>query len=623
MTEHRPAWALRTPLPQAATVPSSPTSPPSPTASAGPGSFTGTAGDVSTAPRGRRALPLPFGPELGIGLLLAAALALFWLPLRSLGDRELDRMDDLGLVSVLPATTFLGAGLLVLAFVSLLWLDRPRRALLTAVLLATLFSLHGLQAASGAVSAPSGAAEILAEFTTGTPADAARLARWWPAAVHLLALGPLLLMMRQVRAGWRAPWTGAWIFVLSAWAVPDGSAAEGIAHLLHLSFVSLVLVRIRVPRNADPYERERPRGERPPGERPPGEAEVRAEGLRPRTAVPAVVVAVFAAALVTHAPTALFMLAVLAGLVLARRSQLYGPLVLIVLLAVGWTVFSGEPLRVFRPPAGTPGPGGGTERQLLLPAGVVPAAAVLLLAWYGWWRRHSHGHSERTLLVVAFAPVPVLLLRPMDEAVAAQVFACALPGTALLAALALFPRAGSGTAAGATAGGRERGRMSAAPVGALLAGLALTGGFLVVRGGDAPFERVTRGESEAVAYVEGLPGGPGRLVWLSDGSGAGPGPVLSPGTLRPTAAPRDPVLVGGLVAALREAGPQAYLMAGHRQAEYLRLTAGHSASWERRLIRSLDARPDLVRVLSNDDAHLYALRGTVRAAARPGPGLDG
>ncbi|WP_406388998.1 hypothetical protein [Streptomyces sp. NBC_00887] len=129
-------------------------------------------------------------------------------------------------------------------------------------------------------------------------------------------------------------------------------------------------------------------------------------------------------------------------------------------------------------------------------------------------------------------------------------------------------------------------------------------------GGDAPFERITRGEAEAVAYVEGLPGGPGRLLWLSDGSGAGAGPALSPGILRPTAAPRDPVLVGGLVAALREAGPQAYLMAGHRQAEYLRLTAGHSASWERRLVRSLDARPDPVRVLSNDDAHLYALRGT-------------
>ncbi|MFE6040361.1 hypothetical protein [Streptomyces sp. NPDC056452] len=622
MTEHRPAWALRTPLPQAATVPSSPTSPPSPTASAGPGFFTDTAADAAPVPRSRPALPLPFGPELGIGLLLAAALALFWLPLRSLGDRELDRMDDLGLVSVLPATTFLGAGLLVLAFVSLLWLDRPRRALLTTVLLATLFSLHGLQAASGAVSAPSGAAEILAEFTTGTPADAASLARWWPAAVHLLALGPLLLMMRQVRAGWRAPWAGAWIFVLSSWAVPDGSAAEGIAHLLHLSFIALVLVRIRAPRNAEPDARERP-----PGELPPGEAEVRAEGLRPRTAVPAVVVAVFAAALVTHAATALFMLAVLTGLVLARRSQLYGPLVLLALLIVGWALFSGEPLRLFRPSGGTPGTGGGTEQQLLLPAGVVPAAAVLLLAWYGWWRRHSHGHSERTLLVVAFAPVPVLLLRPMDEAVAAQVFACALPGTALLAALALFPRAGSaagtGTAAGATAGGRERGRMGAAPVGALLAGLALTGGFLVVRGGDAPFERVTSGEAEAVAYVEGLPGGPGRLLWLSDGSGAGPGPALSPGILRPAAAPRDPILVGELVAELREAGPQAYLMAGHRQAEYLRLTAGHSASWERRLVRSLDARPDLVRVLSNDDAHLYALRGTVRAASRPDSGRDG
>lgn len=598
MTEHRPAWALRAPLPQAATVPSSPTSPPSPTASANPGVLTGrgvltgpgvlldTAPDAVAAPRRRPALPLPLGPELGVGLLLAAASALFWLPLRSVGDRELDRMDGLGLVSVLPATTFLGAGLLVLAFTSLLLLDRPRRALLTAALLATLISLHGLQAALGTSPAPSGAAEILAEFTTGSPVDAATLARWWPVAVHLLALGPLLLMMRAVRASWRALWTGAWIFVLSSWAVPDTSAAQGIAYLLHLAFVALVV------------------------------AEMRAEGLRTRTAVPAVVVAVFAAALVTHAPTALFMPAVLAGLVLARRSRLYVPLALLAVLTVVWAGLAGEPLRVFRLPAGIPGAESGSARQLLLPAQMVSAATVPLLAWYGWWRRRGHGHSERTLLVVALAPALGLVLRPMDEAVAAQVFACALPGTALLAALALFPHTG------AAAGERERGRMSAAPLGALLAGLALTGGFLVVRGGDAPFERVTRGEREAVAYVERLPGGPGRLVWLSDGSGAGPGPALSPAALRPTAAPRDPVLVGGLVAALRKAGPQAYLMAGHRQAEYLRLTAGHSASWERRLVRSLDARHDLVRVLSNDDAHLYALRRTAEAAARPGPGRD-
>lgn len=602
MTEHRPAWALRTPLPQAATVPSSLTSSPTPTASAGPGVLLDAARDAHAAPRRRPALPPPLGPELGIGLLLAAALALFWMPLRTLGDQELDRMNGLGLVSVLPATTFLGAGLLVLAFVSLLWLDRPRRTLLTAVLLATLFSLHGLQAASGAVPAPSGAAEILAGVTTGNPADAATAARWWPVAVHLLAPAPLLLMMRAVRADWRALWTGAWIFALSSWAVADGSAAQGIAHLLRLAFVALVLVRFRVPRTVEPDER------------PPGGTEVRREGVRTRTAVAAVVVAVFAATLVTDAPTALFMPAVLAGLVLARRSQLYVPLALLMTLTLLWAGFSGEPLGVFRPPAGIPGTGGGSGRELLSAAGVMSAAGVVLLAWCGWWRRRSRGHSERTLLVVAFAPALGLVLGPMDGAVAARVFACALPGTALLAALALFP------VTGGAADGRERRGTGAAPLGALLAGLALTGGFLVVRGGDAPFERVTRGEAEAVAYVEGLPGGSGRLLWLSDGSGAGPEPALSPAALRPTLAPRDPVLVGGLVAALRKAGPQAYLMAGHSQAQYLRLTAGRSASWERRLVRSLDARPDLVRVLSNDDARLYALRDPVPGGATPGTG---
>jgi hypothetical protein len=70
-----------------------------------------------------------------------------------------------------------------------------------------------------------------------------------------------------------------------------------------------------------------------------------------------------------------------------------------------------------------------------------------------------------------------------------------LPGAALPAGLALFPRTG------ATAKERAEDRGSLAPVAALLAGLLLMGGFLVARWGNESFERVRPGEAAAMDWV--------------------------------------------------------------------------------------------------------------------------
>jgi hypothetical protein len=81
-----------------------------------------------------------------VAVLLATALGLYWLPALGLDDNDLDRMDGLGLVSVLPKPTLLGAALLVAVFASLLWMNRQHQVLLAAALLATVVSLHALPA---------------------------------------------------------------------------------------------------------------------------------------------------------------------------------------------------------------------------------------------------------------------------------------------------------------------------------------------------------------------------------------------------------------------------------------------------------------------------------------------
>lgn len=63
-------------------------------------------------------------------------------------------------------------------------------------------------------------------------------------------------------------------------------------------------------------------------------------------------------------------------------------------------------------------------------------------------------------------------------------------------------------------------------------------------------------------------------------------------------------------------------MINRSQVVYLQMDVGYSATWESRLVRNLDDRQDLTKVLVNDDVTMYALRkqpaGKVPEPA-PGP----
>jgi hypothetical protein len=116
-------------------------------------------------------------------------------------------------------------------------------------------------------------------------------------------------------------------------------------------------------------------------------------------------------------------------------------------------------------------------------------------------------------------------------------------------------------------------------------------------------------------YVYGHDSPSARVLWLSKDTVNDVTPSLpwnardmEKVTYVPVLAPVDPVRVKPVVAALKEAGPQSYLIVSRGQTTYLQLDAGFPASWPARLLASLDARTDLRRVLVNDDAAVYELR---------------
>ncbi|MFJ4986154.1 lipopolysaccharide biosynthesis protein [Streptomyces sp. NPDC088732] len=582
------------------------------------------------APTGRRARLL----ELGVWGLLLGALALYWLPLTGMDDASLDAMNGLGLISVLPPATLAGAALLVAAFAAGLWLRAPRRWLLLAVLLATVVSLHAVPAVleeqprfatawqhAGFIdyigrtgdAAPDMDARFswpgfFAAVTFVTRAigltDLTEVLRWWPLAVELLYLAPLMLLLRAVRAGWRAKWCAVWMFALCGWVGQDYFSPQSLNYLLYLLFAAVLLVWFRSTGA-------------PRGKLLPGEAEVPPTGRTDRAVLLALLVALFAASVVSHQLTPFVMLGVLTVLVLVRRSTPLGLPLLCGVLLIGWICYLAEPYwsghfdELFGGMGSLGGnvsssvsgriEGGSTVHKLVLYVRVALAGGVMMLAAAGWLRRRWAGFSDLALLVLLVVPFLGFGMQSYGGEMALRVFLFALPGAAVLGALAFFPRSSS-----------DRGWRG--PAAALLAGWVLIAGFLVARWGNEPFERVRTGEVAAMEYVYAHDKPTAHLVWLSTDPVNDVTPSL-PWNARdmervsyvPVLAPRDPVLVDPLVEALQDAGPNAYLMVSRGQNAYLQLDAGFSRTWPDKLLRSLDARTELRPVVRNEDATVYEL----------------
>ncbi|MCX5436345.1 lipopolysaccharide biosynthesis protein [Streptomyces sp. NBC_00063] len=688
---NRPTWALKSPPPPAPRPPAEPDPAPSPASSetsatseasdtsdiAGTSEVAGTSGVAGTsdtsgafdkavlappatpAPtsrplRDRLALPSP--RVVVLALLLVAALGLYWGPVLGLGDGDLDGMGGLGLISVLPPTTLLGAALLIGVFASLLWLERPHKWLLLLTLLATVVSLHALPAVIEAEPRFAtawqhlGFMEYIGRTGSAVPdldarwswpgffaaatfvakacgvTDMTEVIRWWPLAMQLLYLAPMFLLTRSLRASWRARWTGLWIFVLSGWVGQDYFSPQGFTYLLYLAFVAILLVWFRAPRVL--WTRRRP-----------GELEVEPTDRRQRAVLLLVLIGLFAATVPAHQLTPFVMLGVLAVLVLVGRCELRGLPILFAVLVAVWVSFLAEPYwsghfdELFGGLGGVGGnvsssvsgriQGGSSAHKLVLYARVLLAGGVMAFACWGWWRRRWATYRERSLLVLTFVPFLGFGMQSYGGEMALRVFMFALPGAALLAGLALFPRTGI------TAKERDRDRVSLAPLAALLAGLILMGGFLVARWGNEPFERIRPGEVAAMDYVYAHDDPTVRLLWMSNDTVDNVTPAMPWGTRDmekvqyvPTLAPVDPVLVSSLVKALKDAGPNSYLVINKSQVVYLQMDVGYSKTWETRLLRNLDDRQELTKVLVNDDVTMYTLRkqpsGEVPKAA-PGP----
>lgn len=372
---------------------------------------------------------VPTRPGVVLGCLLVAALLLYWVPALRLGEADLDRMGGLGLISVLPLPTLVGAALLIVVFASLLWLGREHKTLLMITLLATVFSLHALPAVieteprfptawqhlgfidyidrtGSAVpdldarwSWPGFFAVAAFVGRTCGITDWSEVIRWWPTAIQLAYLAPMFLLVRSLRASWRAKWTGIWIFVLSGWVGQDYFSPQGFTFLLYLAFVAILLVWFRAPHVL--WTRMRP-----------GEAEVEPTDRRQQAVLLMVLTGLFAASVPAHQLTPFVMLGVLTVLVLIGRSELRGLPILFAVLVAVWLGFMAEPYwsghfnDLFGGVGGVGSnvstsvsgriQGGSSTHKLVLYTRVLLAGGVMAFACWGWLRRRTNKYRERS-----------------------------------------------------------------------------------------------------------------------------------------------------------------------------------------------------------------------------------
>ncbi|WP_437094155.1 glycosyltransferase [Streptomyces sp. enrichment culture] len=305
--------------------------------------------------------------------------------------------------------------------------------------------------------------------------SAAMYMAWWPLVSSLMLLLPLLLIYRTFTEDRRLIWTAVWLFYVANWVGQDYFSPQSVAFALHLGVLAVVLRRYG-------------RSGGDPGR----------QGQAVWTAVLSVMVV---AIVISHQLTPGMLVVSLLALCLLRRHRNWVPAVTTVVIFLAWCLTAALPflsaalpdmIRSVGDVGGNVATGYGTT-----PTGTGAVAtswaarllsgSVLLLAVAGAWRQRVLRHRAMPLLLVAAAPLPMLVASSYGSEMIFRVLMFLLPGAAFFAAAALLPEVRT---LAAEAGARRTGVSPSAPAAGLPGarrGVRVGGPLLVLLAGTLAF----------------------------------------------------------------------------------------------------------------------------------------
>jgi hypothetical protein len=644
--------------------------------------------------------PTPRRVLIALYAMLTVGLLLFWIPLRGV---HLDAMNGYGLIGVLPIATLVGAALMVVTFMATLALQRPHRLLLSLQVFLMVLALHAVTLAlepyarfptawqtagfieyitrnhtvswdlDARFSTPGFFAFIAFVMKAIGQNDIEPLLRWAPAVTNLLYLIPYILILRVLRATWRAKWFAAWLFIAANWVGQDYLSPQASAYLLYMFFVAILVnwfrhhdeTTQRAGRRRTAETREQRSGPfwrlydwlfgpKDPGELPAPKVSVRDQSI--------LLILLFVLILVgtaAHQLTPFLMTASAAGLVIVRRCSLRGlPFIAGVVYAawisfmtVGyWSSRKGELFgglgNVFaNVQQSTGGRIGNTANSTatVQEMRILIAVAVMGLAVAGLLRRRSRGIDDRVALVLVVVPFSSFGLQNYGGELALRIYFFMLPAACLLIAYLFFPAPFDAPRVRdprvrlwlgwlRTGPRRHVPAVAAASVFALL----LTGGFLTVRYGNEKFEQVRKSDVRAFDVMLNDYKGAIGVVWLSAENPdlVGGTPVMPWSyrswerfTYTPVIANRaNPADTSQIVQRLKEQGPGGFFVTTRSHEDYQVLQGGLASDFATRMRAALARDPQVKVVFADRDAAVYRLKSppsepVAQVPAKAGLGL--
>ncbi len=470
-----------------------------------------------------------------LSVLTAGALALWAI---SLTEIDLRRMNDLGLVSVLPGTLYLALALVTISFCLSLRDIEAHKPLVVAnvlVLILMLYAIAPIVEHEPKLAAAWRHAGVIENITRTGHVDpridayfdwpgffiagafltkvaglgsAITLVRWGPIFFNFLFLLPLLVIFRTATRDERAVWVAVWFFYAANWVGQDYFSPQALSFFLYLALLALLLrwfvrsrhlrlhltTRFGFPKPAWVVRSVRRAARTPVAV--PGESE-----LLPAQRVGLIVVAIVVIAVVsaTHQLTPFAILLALAALVLANQTSARGLPLIAAVLTGAWITFMATAYLKGHLSSVTGKIGhleenvqsnvgarlsGSPEHREVANERLLFSASVWGLAALGTIRSFKDRRPYAAYLLLAAAPFALVVLQPYGGEVVLRVYLFALPFVALLAS-ALFD---STTAA--------RGSWPKTAV-LILVSAGLLGGNLIARYGNERLEYFTRGDVAA------------------------------------------------------------------------------------------------------------------------------
>ena len=483
-------------------------------------------------------VPLRFVPPT---LFLVIAVH-FWR--MSLRDVQLDRMNDLGLVSVLPPAFFLALGLITLAFFLSLYDEKIPIMLPAACVLVLILILYGtpvflegeprIEAAwrhvgyieyisrTGQVDPLLNAyfnwpgffaAVALLTEAAGLP-SALSLALWAPLVLDFLYVGPLVLIARAVSGDERLAWLTVWFFAITNWVGQDYFSPQGFSFFVHLVAIAILLTWFAVPAPAW-IKRAMIRIEGQGSVRFGGpfvaslsEAKLSSGISTPiqRMACAGILIALAAMLVSSHQLTPFVTLASVTLLAAVGKCQLRGLPVLLAVMVECWiafmaiafmaghiegivreigkvdTIISSNLTQRFQ---------GTAEHLFINRIRIGLTVTVWLLAFGGVVRRIRRRQFDSTLIMLAIAPFPIAAMQTYGGEMLLRVSLFALPAMVLLMARLFF----ASTVAASSRYARAA---------AVVASVALMSAFLFARYGNERTDYYSHEEVEAMAQFHQL-----------------------------------------------------------------------------------------------------------------------